>query len=408
MKTIRFELDAISNTAVKEAVLSFLSQKGSSPVISSNFVVMPGFCDVHVHLREPGYIYKETVSTGTLAAAHGGYTAVCAMPNLSPVPDSYEGLLPQLRAIESGACVDVYPYGAITVGEKGEELADLEGIAPFVCAFSDDGRGVTDKSLMLEAMKRAKKLGKMIVAHCEDKSLIPSGGCIHDGVYAKEHGHVGISSESEYIEIERDMPLVRESGVAYHICHVSTGESVEIIRRAKAEGLDVTAETAPHYLVLCDEDLEEDGRFKMNPPLRSREDMEALIEGITDGTIDMIATDHAPHSADEKSKGLENSLFGVVGLETAFPILYTELVKKRGIITLEKLAELMSSSPRRRFGITSDVGFNVFEIKTPYTINGRDFLSSGKSTPFAGREVYGKCVLTVHKNNIVYKDNFII
>lgn len=408
MKTIRFELDAISNTAVKEAVLSFLSQKGSSPVISSNFVVMPGFCDVHVHLREPGYIYKETVATGTLAAAHGGYTAVCAMPNLSPVPDSYEDLLPQLRAIESVACVDVYPYGAITVGEKGEELADLEGIAPFVCAFSDDGRGVTDKSLMLEAMKRAKKLGKMIVAHCEDKSLIPSGGCIHDGVYAKEHGHIGISSESEYIEIERDMPLVRESGAAYHICHVSTGESVEIIRRAKAEGLDVTAETAPHYLVLCDEDLEEDGRFKMNPPLRSREDMEALIEGITDGTVDMIATDHAPHSADEKSKGLENSLFGVVGLETAFPILYTELVKKRGIITVEKLAELMSSSPRRRFGITSDVGFNVFEIKTPYTIDEGDFLSSGKSTPFAGREVYGKCVLTVHKNNIVYKDNFII
>lgn len=407
MKNVRFELDAVKNTAVKEAVLSFLSREDSAPVVTHNYIVLPGFCDVHVHLREPGYIYKETVKSGTMAAARGGYTAVCAMPNLNPVPDSMEHLQIQLDAIENDAVIDVYPYGAITVGEDGKQLADLSAMAPYVCGFSDDGRGVTDKALMLEAMKKAKELGRMIVAHCEDKSLIPAGGCIHDGIYAKEHGHKGISSESEYIEIERDIPLVKESGVAYHVCHVSAKQSVEIIRRAKAEGVNITAETGPHYLILCDEDLLEEGRFKMNPPLRGRDDMKALIEGILDGTLDMIATDHAPHSAEEKSKGLSGSMFGIVGLETAFPILYTELVKK-DIITLEKLSALMSDVPRARFGIEGDAGFTVFEINTPYKIDEGEFLSAGKSTPFSGREVYGRCVLTVHNENIVYTDNSII
>ncbi len=402
MKKMSFELSSIKNPDVKDAVLSFLSRGGNVPIVNNAFIVMPGFCDVHVHFREPGYIYKETVKSGSMAAARGGYTTVCTMPNLSPVPDSVEHLQLQLDAIRDTAEVEVIPYGSITVNEDGEELADLEGMAPYVCGFSDDGRGVTDKALMKAAMEKAAALGKLIVAHCEDKSLL-EGGYIHNGKYAAEHGHRGISSESEYIEIERDIPLVRETGVAYHVCHVSAKESVEIIRRAKAEGVNITAETGPHYLVLSDEDLREEGRFKMNPPLRGREDMAALREGILDGTIDMIATDHAPHSAEEKSRGLEKSLFGIVGLETAFPVLYTELVKK-GVLTVEKLAELMSSAPRARFGFEGDAGFTVFEVKTPYVINEEDFLSAGKSTPFSGAEVYGKCVLTVKDGEVLYSD----
>ncbi len=379
----------------------FLADGGLSPVISKKYIIVPGLCDVHVHFREPGFSYKETIASGSAAAAHGGYTAVCTMPNLDPVPDSAEHLQVQLDAIKRGAAIKVLPYGAITVGEKGEKLADMEAISDKVCAFSDDGKGVQNDEMMREAMTAAKRLGKIIAAHCEDNSLL-FGGYIHDGEYARMHGHRGISSASEYRQIERDLRLAEETGCAYHVCHISTKESVELIRQAKARGVDVTCETAPHYLVLCDEDMQEDGRFKMNPPLRSREDKKALIEGIKDGTIDMMATDHAPHSAEEKGRGLEKSLMGVVGLETAFPVLYTELVMKN-IITLDRLVELMSFKPKERFGIDTNNDFAVFDISEAYKIDPEDFLSMGRATPFAGREVFGRCLLTVHNGKVVYK-----
>lgn len=379
----------------------FLADGGLSPVISKKYIIVPGLCDVHVHFREPGFSYKETIASGSAAAAHGGYTTVCTMPNLDPVPDSAEHLQVQLDAIKRGAAIKVLPYGAITVGEKGEKLADMEAMSDKVCAFSDDGKGVQNDEMMREAMTAAKRLGKIIAAHCEDNSLL-FGGYIHDGEYAKAHGHRGISSASEYKQIERDLRLAEETGCAYHVCHISTKESVELIRQAKAHGVNVTCETAPHYLVLCDEDMQEDGRFKMNPPLRSREDKKALIEGIKDGTIDMIATDHAPHSAEEKGRGLEKSLMGVVGLETAFPVLYTELVMKN-IITLDRLVELMSFKPKERFGIDTNNDFAVFDISEAYKIDPEDFLSMGRATPFAGREVFGRCLLTVHNEKVVYK-----
>ncbi|MCI7488568.1 MAG: dihydroorotase [Oscillospiraceae bacterium] len=379
----------------------FLADGGLSPVISKRYIIVPGLCDVHVHFREPGFSYKETIASGSAAAAHGGYTAVCTMPNLDPVPDSAEHLQVQLDAIKRGAAIKVLPYGAITVGEKGEELADMEAMSDKVCAFSDDGKGVQNDKMMREAMTAAKRLGKIIAAHCEDNSLL-FGGYIHDGEYARMHGHRGISSASEYKQIERDLRLAEETGCAYHVCHISTKESVELIRQAKARGVVVTCETTPHYLVLCDEDMQEDGRFKMNPPLRSREDKKALIEGIKDGTIDMIATDHAPHSAEEKGRGLEKSLMGVVGLETAFPVLYTELVMKN-IITLDRLVELMSFKPKERFGIDTNNDFAVFDISEAYKIDPENFLSMGRATPFAGREVFGRCLLTVHNGKVVYK-----
>ena len=379
----------------------FLADGGLSPVISKKYIIVPGLCDVHVHFREPGFSYKETIASGSAAAAHGGYTAVCTMPNLDPVPDSAEHLQVQLDAIKRGAAIKVLPYGAITVGEKGERLADMEAISDKVCAFSDDGKGVQNDEMMREAMTAAKRLGKIIAAHCEDNSLL-FGGYIHDGEYARMHGHRGISSASEYKQIERDLRLAEETGCAYHVCHISTKESVELIKQAKARGVNVTCETAPHYLVLCDEDMQEDGRFKMNPPLRSLEDKQALIEGIKDGTIDMIATDHAPHSAEEKGRGLEKSLMGIVGLETAFPVLYTELVMKN-IITLDRLVELMSFKPKERFGIDINNDFAVFDISEAYKIDPENFLSMGRATPFAGREVFGRCLLTVHNGKVVYK-----
>ena len=378
----------------------FLADGGLLSAVE-NYIIVPGLCDVHVHFREPGFSYKETIASGSAAAAHGGYTAVCTMPNLDPVPDSAEHLQVQLDAIKRGAAIKVLPYGAITVGEKGEKLADMEAMSDKVCAFSDDGKGVQNDEMMREAMTAAKRLGKIIAAHCEDNSLL-FGGYIHDGEYAKAHGHRGISSASEYKQIERDLRLAEETGCAYHVCHISTKESVELIRQAKAHGVNVTCETAPHYLVLCDEDMQEDGRFKMNPPLRSREDKKALIEGIKDGTIDMIATDHAPHSAEEKGRGLEKSLMGVVGLETAFPVLYTELVMKN-IITLDRLVELMSFKPKECFGIDTNNDFAVFDISEAYKIDPKDFLSMGRATPFAGREVFGRCLLTVHGGKAVYK-----
>ena len=386
----------------KSCAEEFFGQNGLFPEFDNDkYFVFPGFCDVHVHFREPGFSYKETIASGSAAAAHGGYTAVCTMPNLDPVPDSAEHLQVQLDAIKRGAAIRVLPYGAITVGEKGEKLADMEAMSDKVCAFSDDGKGVQNDEMMREAMAAAKRLGKIIAAHCEDNSLL-FGGYIHDGEYARMHGHRGISSASEYKQIERDLRLAEETGCAYHVCHISTKESVELIRQAKAHGVNVTCETAPHYLVLCDEDMQEDGRFKMNPPLRSREDKKALIEGIKDGTIDMIATDHAPHSAEEKGRGLEKSLMGVVGLETAFPVLYTELVMKN-IITLDRLVELMSFKPKERFGIDTNNDFAVFDISEAYKIDPEDFLSMGRATPFAGREVFGRCLLTVHNEKVVYK-----
>ncbi|MBR3719046.1 MAG: dihydroorotase [Firmicutes bacterium] len=366
----------------------------------SGFTVLPGFCDVHVHFREPGFSYKETIATGTAAAARGGYTAVCTMPNLDPVPDSVPHLLPQLDLIERDARIAVKPYGAITVGEKGEQLADLEGMAPFVCAFSDDGRGVQDPSMMKEAMTRAKDLHKLVVAHCEVNELL-RGGYIHDGRYAKDHGHRGICSESEWRQVERDIDLAYQTGCGYHVCHISTKESAELVRQAKKDGIDVSCETAPHYLLMDDSMLEENGRFKMNPPVRDASDREALLEGVCDGTIEIVATDHAPHSAEEKARGLEKSAFGIVGIETAFPLLYTGLVKK-GMLSLEQLVCLLSENPRKRFAIETDPGSCVWDLEEEYPIDPADFLSKGKATPFEGWKVYGRCIGTQYNGNTVY------
>ena len=378
-----------------------LSLDELSAFSQNQYFVFPGFCAVHVHFREPGFSYKETIATGSMAAARGGYTAVCTMPNLNPVPDSKEHLNMQLALIKEQACIHVYPYGAITVGEKGETLADLEGMAKDAIAFSDDGRGVQADEMMEEAMRRAKALGKMIVAHCEVNDLL-RGGYIHEGTYAKANGHKGICSESEYLQIARDLELVEKIGCSYHVCHISTKESVDIIRKAKARGVDVTCETGPHYLVMDDGDLQEDGRFKMNPPLRSAEDRLALVEGVVDGTIDMIATDHAPHSAEEKGRGLAGSVFGVVGLETAFAVLYTKLVKP-GIISLERLIELLAINPRKRFDIPMGSDFTIWDLEKTFTVDPANFLSKGKATPFAGWTLQGECVVTVCNGKVVYK-----
>ncbi len=403
------------STSKKDMIIKVLAENGYTACCDSaefssfldGCAVFPGFVDVHVHLREPGFIYKETIATGTKAAARGGYTEVCSMPNLLPTPDCMDNLQIQLDAIGKDAVIGVHPYGTITVGEKGEQLSDMEKIAPYVVGFSDDGRGVQDDEMMKKAMLLAKKLGKIIVAHCEVNELL-RGGYIHDGEYAKAHGHKGICSESEWKQIERDIELIRETGCAYHVCHISTKESVELIRKAKAEGLNITCETGPHYLLLDDSNLQEDGRFKMNPPLRSAADRLALIEGIKDGTIDMIATDHAPHSAEEKSRGLKSSPMGVVGLETAFPVLYTGLVKT-GIITLEKLIRLLSTNARKRFNIPlREIDFSVWDLNKKYTISPDGFLSMGKSTPFAGDEVYGECIMTVRDGNAAYINGGII
>lgn len=363
--------------------------------------LLPGFVDVHVHLREPGFLYKESMATGTAACAHGGYSDVCAMPNLEPVPDSLPHLRRELEAIERDARIRVHPYGAITVGQQGQTLADLEAMAPYVCAFSDDGRGVQSESLMRQAMAECKRLGKLLVAHCEDNSLL-RGGYIHDGAYAKAHGHRGICSESEWGPIARDLRLARETGCGYHVCHISTKESVALIRQAKAEGVDVTCETAPHYILMCDGDLQEDGRFKMNPPLRSPEDRDAIVEGLLDGTIDMIATDHAPHSAEEKARGLEKSAMGIVGIETAFPLLYTHLVRT-GVLSLEWLVALMSDNPRKRFDLPKSQDFSVWDLEREYTIDPEAFLSKGRATPFAGWKVFGENLMSIAGGKIVWR-----
>ena len=379
---------------------SAIEKEGFSFFNSPEYSILPGFCDVHVHFREPGFSYKETILSGSRAAARGGYTAVCTMPNLNPVPDSPETLQPQLDAIEKDALIAVYPYGAITKGEKGEVLADLEAMAPKVVGFSDDGRGVQSPLLMEQAMRKARELGKLIVAHCEDNSLL-RGGYIHDGRYARDHGHRGICSESEWGPIARDLELAAKTGASYHVCHISTKESVEIIRQAKKSGVDVTCETGPHYLTMDDSMLREEGRFKMNPPLRSKDDRLALVEGLRDGTIDMIATDHAPHSAEEKSRGLQGSAFGVVGLETAFPILYTCLVRP-GLLPMDRLLAALVTNPRNRFGIPMGNDFSVWDLNAQYQIDPGDFLSQGKATPFEGWQVFGRCMATFRDGKPVY------
>ena len=373
--------------------------QGSTIFDFSKFHIFPGFCDVHVHLREPGFSYKETIKSGSMACAKGGYTAVCSMPNLNPVPDSVDNLKKQLDIIKNDAVIKVYPYASITKGQLGEELSDMEAMKDLCIAFSDDGRGVQSDEMMEQAMLKAKGLGKMIVTHCEVNSLL-HGGYIHDGEYCKKHNHKGICSESEWKQIERDLILAEKMGVRYHVCHISTKESVELIREAKKRGVDVTCETAPHYLILTDNDLKEEGRFKMNPPLRSIDDREALIEGIKDGTIDMIATDHAPHSEEEKSRGLEKSAFGITGIEIAFQLMYTHFVKK-GIITLEKLVELMAVNPRKRFGIPLGEDYCVWDLNKEVIVDSNEFVSMGKATPFEGAKLYGEHILTVLDGKII-------
>jgi len=382
---------------------------GAVAIDLQHAAVFPGFVDVHVHLREPGFSYKETIRTGSLAAARGGYAHVCAMPNLNPIPDSLEALNVQREIIARDAAVHVHPYGAITRGERGEALADMEAMAPYTAGFSDDGRGVQSEAMMREAMGEAKRLGKIIAAHCEDNSLL-RGGYIHDGDYARSHGHRGICSESEWGQIARDLRLAEETGCAYHVCHISAKESVDLIRQAKARGVDVTCETGPHYLVFSDQDLQEDGRFKMNPPIRSREDRAALIEGLLDGTIDMIATDHAPHSAEEKGRGLEKSAMGVVGLETAFAAVYTHLVKP-GILSMERLMALLNGNAAKRFGFGTPLeegqpaDLTVFDLDKPYVVDPERFQTMGRATPFAGMELYGLCLLTMINGEIVWKED---
>jgi dihydroorotase len=377
----------------QETILNEAKEKGWS--------VFPGFCDVHVHFREPGFSYKETIATGTLAAARGGFTAVCPMPNLDPVPASLEELNVQLDIIKRDALIACVPYGSITRGERGEELADFEAMAPYVVGYTDDGKGVQSEDMLREAMLRAKYLGRLIVQHCEDSSL-NRHGWIHDGEYARLHGHTGIPSESEWRQVERDLKLAKETGCAYHICHITTKESVELVRRAKAEGVNVSCEAMPHNLLMDDMMLQEDGRFKMNPPIRAKDDREALVEGLLDGTIDMIATDHAPHSAEEKSRGLEKSAFGVVGLEPASPLLYTYLVKE-GVIGLDRLLHLMTDAPRKRFGIQAGEGCTVWDMESVYRIDPAEFLSKGKATPFEGWQVSGRCMATVYNGKAVYE-----
>ncbi len=395
-------LEYVDGTFVKTDEKRIVSDGGSASISISDCVIFPAFCDVHVHLREPGFFYKETILTGTKASARGGYSDVFSMPNLNPVPDDVENINKQWEIINKDAVINVHPFASITVGQKGEQLVDFESLAPYCAGFSDDGKGVQSEEMMREAMIKAKALGKIISAHCEDNSLL-FGGYIHDGEYAKAHGHRGICSESEWGPIKRDLRLAKETGCKYHVCHISTKESVELIREAKRQGIDVTCETGPHYLVLNDSNLKEEGRFKMNPPLRSREDMEALIEGLTDGTIDMIATDHAPHSAEEKSKGLEKSAFGVVGIETAFQVMYTHFVKT-GIISLEKLVEVMAINPRKRFQVPQGDSFTVWNLEKEVIIDPDKFWSLGRATPFEGEKVFGECLLTVANGKIVYNN----
>lgn len=395
---------------IKDGIVAEIGEKismDSCPVADAdNLFILPGFADVHVHLREPGFSYKETIASGSRAAARGGFTLVCSMPNLNPVPDSVENLKREQDIIDSDAVIKVMPYASITKGEKGQELVDFGRLADKCFAFSDDGKGVQNADMMRRAMEKAKAAGKAIVAHCEDESLL-CGGYIHDGEYARLHGHKGISSASEYRQVARDVELVRATGVQYHVCHISTKETVDIVRKAKAEGLSVSCETGPHYLAFCDMDLQDEGRFKMNPPIRSAADRDALIKGIKDGTIEVIATDHAPHSRREKTKGLAGSSMGVVGLETSFAAVNTYMVQA-GHISLEKLVEIMSINPRKIFGLDRGIkigqkaDFTVVDTQKQWVVDPADFVSAGKFTPFEGVKLTGDVLLTAYDGELVY------
>ena len=413
LKNVNIYNYGVGDIVVEDGVITHIGTSvsvcdGDTVFMLDGKYAFPGFADVHVHLREPGFTHKETIATGTAACAHGGFTHVCSMPNLKPVPDCMEHLKVQLDAINRDAVINVLPFASITVGQNGAELSDMDKMAPYVAGFSDDGKGVQNCEMMKEAMINAKRLDKIISAHCEDETLL-DGGYIHKGEYAKLHGHKGICSESEWKPVERDIQLIKETGCKYHVCHISAKETVDLIRKAKAEGVDITCETGPHYLVMNDMMIKDEGRFKMNPPIRSEQDRLALIQGVCDGTVDMIATDHAPHSAEEKSGGLSGSLNGIVGIETSFPVLYTHLVKEN-VISLEKLIELMSKNPSERFGLNisltvgSKANLTVFDLDGEYVINESDFLSMGKSSPFTGDKVYGKCLLTIADGNVAYKN----
>ncbi len=391
----------ITDVAVQgDVVFSSILNKALS-FSNVEYGIFPGFCDVHVHLREPGFSYKETIKTGTLASARGGYTDVLSMPNLNPVPHNKENMDIQRDIVKKDAVIGVHPFASLTVDEKGETLSQMDELSTVCVGYSDDGRGVQSESLMRSAMEKAKTLGKIISAHCEDNSLL-NGGYIHKGEYALKNNHLGISSESEWGPIKRDLRLAKEIGCAYHVCHISAKESVDLIRQAKKDGVDVTCETAPHYLVLNDMMLEEHGRFKMNPPIRSEKDREALIEGVLDGTIDMLATDHAPHSIEEKSRGLSKSLMGITGIETAFPIVYTKLVKT-GILPLELVIKMLTDNPRNRFNIKDNGSLTIWNLSEQYKIDSNDFLSLGKVTPFENESVFGKCLMTVYGGKIVWQ-----
>lgn len=409
-KTFKKSDVLIKDGRIHSLAVSILSESVDRVVDAQDkYFLIPGFVDVHTHLREPGFSYKETIKTGSMAGAKAGYTDLCTMPNLNPAPDNAEHLKAQTDIIDRDAVIHVLPFGTITKERKGVgEIIDFESIADQVAGFSDDGTGVQTEELMKQAMTKCAKLGKIISAHCEVNELL-KGGYIHDGTYAKTHNHKGICSESEWVQIERDCRLAEETGCQYHVCHISTKESVDIICKAKARGVRVTCETGPHYLTMCDEDLQEDGRFKMNPPLRAAQDKQALIEGVLDGTIDVIATDHAPHSAEEKSKGLEKSAMGVVGLETAFAVLNTKLVKT-GIITLEKLVEMMSVRPREIFGIDGGeikegavANLALLDVDKEWTVNPDNFVTMGRATPFEGWKLQGENLLTIYRGEIVYE-----
>ena len=400
---------AIVDGRIAELSESIATTPNDTIIDAEGLIVAPAFVDVHVHLREPGFGYKERIATGTAAAARGGYTTVCPMPNLNPVPDSVENLKVEQEIIDRDAKIEVLPYAAITIGRKGEELVDVASLHDKVCAFSDDGSGVQIDGMMERAMREAVKFDSLIAAHCEVEELL-KGGYIHDGEYARQHGHKGICSESEWEQVRRDIEIAERIGCRYHVCHISTKETVELVRQAKRRGVKVTCETGPHYLIFTDMDLEEDARWKMNPPIRSAEDRAALIEGIKDGTIDMIATDHAPHSIEEKSKGLKDSAMGIVGLETAFAALNTHLVNK-GIITLQRLVELMSINPRKVFRIEGGINpgdradIVLLDLDKEWTVDSSKFYSQGKVTMFDGRELKGDIRMTIHRGNVVYEDN---
>lgn len=404
------QLDVLIKDGKIDTLSTSISKNGVDTVFNAqDRYLIPGFVDVHVHLRQPGFSYKETIKTGTQAAAAGGYTAVCSMPNVNPVPDSIDGIKAQTDIIEKDAVINVYPFASITKGRKGTgETVDFESLKDIAVGFSDDGTGVQEAEIMQKAMLECAEIDKVISAHCEVNSLL-NGGYIHDGEYCREHNHKGICSASEYEQIARDCELAEKTGVHYHVCHISTKESVDIIRQAKARGVKVTCETGPHYLTMCDKDLQEDGRFKMNPPLRSEQDKQALLQGVLDGTIDVIATDHAPHSAEEKSKGLKGSAMGVVGLETAFGVLYTKLVKT-GFIPFEKLIDMMSIKPREIFNLPGGrisegevADLALLDVNKQWTVNPDEFLSMGRATPFEGWKLVGKNVLTMCKGEIVYE-----